>query len=106
MVNNFKSPFSFLPSFKQKTAIILILAYEWLMIGFAAIKTFNLIAYDNFSTLFTILSTIVMLVMLMFVLNSSPMPRLSKKENMVAIILIISSFMCYIIVSNLKHIIQ
>ena len=106
MDNNFKSPFSFLPSFKQKTAVLLILAYEWLMIGFAAIKTFDLIAYDNLSSLFTILSTIVMSVMLMFVLNSSPVPELSKKENAIAIILTVSSFIFYIVVSNLKHIMQ
>jgi len=106
MDNNFKPPFSFLPSLKQKTALILILAYEWLMIGFATIKTFDVMAYDGFSGLFTILSIITMLVMLMFVLNSSPKPDLSKKETTMAIILIVSSFVCYVVVSNLEHIIR
>ena len=106
MDNSFKPPFFFLPALKQKTAIILILAYEWLMIGFAAIKTFDIIPYDNLSSLFTILSTITMLVMLMFVFNSSPIQELSKKETAIAIILTVSSFIFYIVVSNLKHIMQ
>lgn len=81
MDNKFKPPFFFLPSLKQKTALIFILVYEWLMIGFAVLKAFDVIAYDNHSNLFTLLSTILMLLMLIFVLNSSPKPELSQKKK-------------------------
>lgn len=106
MDNNYKPLFSFLPSVKQKTALIIILAYEWLMIGFAIIKTFEMVTYDEFRGLFRILSMITMLIMLMLVLNSSPKPDLSKKKKMMAIILIVSSFVCYVVVSNMEYIIR
>jgi hypothetical protein len=105
MNNHFEPPFSFLPSIKQETALLLILAYEWLMIGFVTIKIFHIIAYDISSELFTTLSMLGMLFMLVLVLNSSPKPDLSKKRMRIEIILIAFSFACYVVVSSFEYIV-